>query len=153
MLKNQSKQPLTKMGAHHTSKVFSCTPNCKSHAQEETDKWSKCWIRKPTLCFIFCLNIYLAELIINLATGWSDPPKCIFFYFKKCFKEKASQSSPSLSPLIDTSILCELPSEDTSFPKEQQEILQSSYPYFFIFYFLPVKIVWTTSLIKAARSC
>lgn len=56
-------------------------------------------------------------------------------------KKTTTQSSPALCPLIDTSMLCELPSNDTSFPKEQQEILQSSCPYFFIFYFLPVKLV------------
>lgn len=137
MLKNQRKQLLTKMGAHQTNKASSCKPNCKSRAQEETGN-SK-MLNQETYFVFHILFEYLSSrviLIINLATGWNDPPKCIFFYFKKCFKEKKkqkTQSSPALCPRIDTSILCELPSNDTSFPKEQQEILQSSCPYFLFF--------------------
>lgn len=45
-----------------------------------------------------------------------------------CHTEKALKSSPLLSLLGDTSMVLELLTGGTRFPKEQQEMLQSSCP-------------------------
>lgn len=154
MLKNQRKQLLTKMGAHQTNKASSCKPNCKSRAQEETGN-SK-MLNQETYFVFHILFEYLSSrviLIINLATGWNDPPKCIFFYFKKCFKEKKNKKhnqvlhyALALIPVYYVNYQVMI----LAFQKSSRKYFKVPAP---IFYFLPVKLVWTTSLIKAARSC
>lgn len=140
MLKNQSKQLLTKMGAHQTSKASSCKPNCKSRAHEETGN-SKMLNQETYFVFhiLFeCLSSRVI-LIINLATGWNDPPKCIFFYFKKCFKEKKQQHNPVLHYAPSLIPVCYVNYQVMilAFQKSSRKYFKVPAPIFLFFIFCP----------------